>query len=229
MKEQLVKLGANPALVEIIYFGIDVNYFSPLKKSEEFRQKFINGSRNIIVTSNRQLAEVYRIDLLLTAVSELDLELQDQLVLLIASAGPQRDSLLQYAYDLKIGEFTRFLGRLSDEDMSTLVASSDLYVSTSPTDGGIASSVAEAMACEVPVITSDFGDNRHWVTESGAGLTFKVNSHSELKSNLEKLIPSRDLRISMGQLGREKIKIDNNSDVETEKLERFFQETLKIN
>ena len=43
---------------------------------------------------------------------------------------------------------------------------SDIYVSTSLSDGGLAASTAEAMACELPVIITNFGVNSKWISEN---------------------------------------------------------------
>mgnify|MGYP000604086966 CR=1 FL=1 len=89
-----------------------------------------------------------------------------------------------------------------------------IYVSTSPTDGGIASSVAEAMACEVPVIITRFGDNEKWVKEETAGLLFDSGDVEELIECLIKLASNPELRREVGKRGRKVILVENNSEIE---------------
>jgi len=223
MKEALVRFGAKPQLVELIYFGVDVNEFNSSKRSNLFRSKYLTEDRDILILSNRQLAQVYRIDVLLKAISLVEFKIKNRLVLLIASDGPERKSLQNLCNDLGIASFVHFLGRLSDEEMFKSVASADIYVSSSPTDGGIASSVAEAMASSIAVITTDFGDNPKWVSDTGAGLTYSENNELALRDAISKVALDELLRESMGERGRNKILRDNNAITETKKLDAIFK------
>jgi glycosyltransferase involved in cell wall biosynthesis len=61
---------------------------------------------------------------------------------------------------LNVDDFVQFLGRIPHEAMPDLLTQADIYVSTSLSDAGISASTAEAMACGLPVIVTDTGENR---------------------------------------------------------------------
>ena len=52
----------------------------------------------------------------------------------------------------------------------------DIYVSTALSDGGLAASIAEAMAFERLVIVSDNSDNKLWVKNKKNGFLFELQT-----------------------------------------------------
>ena len=52
----------------------------------------------------------------------------------------------------------------------------DIYVSTSLSDGGIASSTAEAMLCSRPVVITNAAENSNWVKDGSNGLVLNVSA-----------------------------------------------------
>ena len=63
----------------------------------------------------------------------------------------------------------KFIGRYQYENLPELINNHDIYISTSLSDAGIASSIAEAMACQKIVIISDSGENKSWISNSFNG------------------------------------------------------------
>ena len=102
--------------------------------------------------------------------------------------------------------------------MRKSVASCDIYVSTSPTDGGIAASVAEAMSSAIPVVITDFGDNAFWLKNQSAGLLFPANDENRLAAQIISLAKDIKLRKTLGEQARKIIKSDNNLIYETDKV-----------
>ncbi len=225
MRDLLLKFGANTDAVELIYFGTDVNRFNPLMRDSKLRKSWGILDDEILILSNRQLAEVYDIPTLLHAF-RLASQINEKLKLLIASGGPLRESLEELAIELNIHQKVTFAGRLSDEEFAAVTASADVYVSTSPTDGGIAASVAEAMSSEVPVIITRFGDNEQWVKQETAGLLFDARNAKELSQCLLKLAGNSNLRTALGQKGRQVILLENNSEIELMKILALYRKVL---
>ena len=222
MKDSLIDMGASESQIEIIYFGTDVEFFSPKLRDTDFKHRLGFPDSSVLVLSNRQLAEVYDIPTLFYAFSKA-FRLDVNLRLVIAGGGPLREFLENLAIDLSIEKYVQFTGRLSDADFAIATASADIYVSTSPTDGGIASSVAEAMACEVPVIITRFGDNEKWVKEETAGLLFDSGDVEELIECLIKLASNPELRREVGKRARKIILIENNSEIEFLKIIDLYE------
>ena len=227
MRDQLVFFGANPKSVRIIYFGTDIELFSPYKKSNIFWEQFGLSSQGIKVLSNRVLADMYDIETFIRA-AKIVADKLDDITFVIAGSGPQSNKLMTYAsHHGPLDGKLAFIGRLSDQDFTKATASCDIYVSTSPTDGGIAASVAEAMSSAVPVIVTDFGDNARWLRNQSAGYIFQIGDSVELATKIFSLVDDVNLRTSMGQKGREIISTENNSKIEIAKVILLYQLVLE--
>jgi glycosyltransferase involved in cell wall biosynthesis len=222
MKSALVDFGAKESSVELIYFGTNTRVFSPQIRSVLFRSKYGIQEDDCVVLSNRQLAAVYDIETLLRAVATIK-DRSLNLKLVIVGGGPEEASLKSKVEELNIGELTIFTGRLNDEDFAVATASCDIYVSTSPTDGGIAASVAEAMSCEAPVIITNFGDNGYWLRNQSAGLLFESGDHFRLASQIRLLATNPEKRHEMGKIGRSIILSENDSELETKKIIELYR------
>ena len=222
MKEALVKRGANPAHVSLIYFGTDVEYFNSNFRSQDLREHLGVGESTVMILSNRTLEAIYDISTLFRAIARLK-EFKLDLRFVIAGGGSMRTDFEELVSSLGIQDLVVFTGRVDDETFRNLVASTDIYVSTSPTDGGIAASVAEAMSCEKPVIVTNFGDNSHWLKNQTAGLLFNSGNDEELCEKILTLVKNPDLRSRMGKIGREIVVMDNNSKIEVKKVVDLFQ------
>jgi glycosyltransferase involved in cell wall biosynthesis len=225
MKNLLVNFGARESKVEIIYFGTDVNTFSPENRSLTFWNEFNLSQNTLKVLSNRVLANMYDIETLIRAskiVSAENLEID----FIVAGGGPQADTLKQYAIENGTSSGITFTGRLDNEDFATATSSCDIYVSTSPTDGGIAASVAEAMSAAVPVIITNFGDNVAWLKNETAGYLFEPGDEVQLARLIIKLSGNPKLRKTMGSIGRGIILVDNNSLLEIKKVISLYKQTI---
>ena len=80
----------------------------------------------------------------------------------IASDGPDASKLHALAHDLGLDDDVIFTGMLAQEDLLSLQAAADVFLSTSTYEGfGLA--VVEAMASGVPPVVSDVGGHRDLV------------------------------------------------------------------
>jgi glycosyltransferase involved in cell wall biosynthesis len=225
MKNELIKLGADTKKINLIYFGTDVEVFAPSKMDRSFWLKYGLDRDSIKVLSNRVLANMYDIETFIRACRIVQ-NSRGNVDFIVAGSGPQYDSLFEYAITNGPTKQITFTGRLNDNDFSVATASSDIYVSTSPTDGGIAASVAEAMSCEKPVVITNFGDNPEWLRNETAGYIFQAGDERQLASSIISLIDNPDLRRKMGVIGRNIIMEKNNSAIEVKKIVTLYNSLL---
>jgi glycosyltransferase involved in cell wall biosynthesis len=119
-------------------------------------------------------------------------------VVLIAGAGRLTRAMKFRASSLAVAGRTMFLGHLTRGELLDYVGASDVYVSTSRSDG-TSSSLLEAMALgAVPVVTSIPG-NLEWIEEGVDGFLFPVGSSVELSRKVKTLLESEGLRNGMGE------------------------------
>ncbi len=224
---RLTRLSAPADRVEIIYFGTDIEVFSPNLRTKNYREELNIPKDHVVVLSNRGLSEIYDVKTFIMAASHV-LRTKPDITFVVAGGGPLLEELKALSNQLGIASHVKFLGRLNDEEFNLATGNADIYVSTSTSDGGLAASVAEAMACEKPVIISEFGDNSDWLENGSAGLSFQIGNHLELASQIIKLASNEDLRVSMGKSGREIISRRNNSRVEVSKILKLYEKATSL-
>jgi glycosyltransferase involved in cell wall biosynthesis len=154
------------------------------------------------------------------------LKLNSEIDFIIVGGGPSTEKLKSYARELGIRQNLTFTGRLDDETFASATNSADIYVSTSPTDGGIAASVAEAMSAGVPVLITNFGDNPKWLRGESAGYLFEPGDDISLAQLILRLAADKELRESMGQVGRAVILSENNAQIETTKVINLYKRII---
>ncbi|NQZ77779.1 MAG: N-acetyl-alpha-D-glucosaminyl L-malate synthase BshA [Ekhidna sp.] len=135
--------------IEVIPNFIDLERFKKQPK-EHFKKAICpNGERLIVHTSN--FRKVKRVDDVLKVFCELRKVVPSKLLLI--GDGPERSRMENAAKEI-CTEDIRFLGKL--EAVEEVLSVSDLFLMTSEKESfGLAA--LEAMACEVPVISSNAG------------------------------------------------------------------------
>ena len=118
------------------------------------------------------------------------------------------------------------MGKIENDEIPSFLSISDIYVSTSLSDGGLASSTAEAMACELPIIITDFGENKKWIHQGKNGCIFPMKNHIELSKNIIELIDNKNIRKRIGHDARSTILKHFNYKIELNKLDKIYKEAL---
>lgn len=224
IREGIIRLGADPGKVKIIYFGTDTKKFKPMERDPVLGAKFsIDGS--FVVISLRNLEPIYDVETLIRSIP-LVLEKVQRVKFLIAGRGSQRETLERLAESLGVRGNVEFLGFISSEDLPRYLSLADVYVSTSLSDGGLAASTAEAMACGLPVIVTDFGDNRKWVTDGGNGFVIPTKSPELLARRIVDLLKNDEARKKFGAINRKIIQDRNDYHKEMQKMEGIYEELI---
>jgi N-acetyl-alpha-D-glucosaminyl L-malate synthase BshA len=136
--------------IKVIHNFIDLDRFNKQKKEHFKRAICPNGERLIAHTSN--FRKVKRIDDVVDIFYKINQETPSKL--LLVGDGPERRRIETRCQDLGIFEDVRFLGNM--EAIEEVLSISDLFLMPSEKESfGLAA--LEAMACEVPVVSSNAG------------------------------------------------------------------------
>lgn len=177
--------------IEVIPNFIDFSRFKKTNK-EHFRKAIAPNDEKIVVhTSN--FRKVKRIEDVITTFKLI----QDKVAakLLMIGDGPERQNMELLSKQTNISEHVRFLGK--QDAVEELLAVADLFLMPSESESfGLAA--LEAMACEVPVISSDAGGIPEVNIDGQTGFTLKVGDTEgmaekslQLLSNAEQLLMFR--------------------------------------
>ena len=227
MKDELINLGADPVKTEISFPGVNTEQFSPANKDEKVRQILGISSSSPMVMSTRGLSRVYDVETLIRA-APLVIKEFPLVKFVIAGDGSQRDYLQKLVQKLGIDDSTRFVGWVPHEEMPRYLASADVYVSTSFSDG-VPNSLLEAMASGSAPVVSDIAANRPWVKNRYNGILFPVRDYDALAARIAMLLRDDKMRIKYGGESR-KIAVDKaEHHQQMEKLEQMYQNLLGRN
>lgn len=191
LKEDTLALFKVDRDIRVIYNFIDFERFR--KTNKEHFKKIIapNGERIVAHTSN--FRKVKRVEDVVYIFQKIREKVPSKLLMI--GDGPERQHCEQLCRKIGISEDVRFLGK--QDAIEELLAICDLFVIPSESESfGLAA--LEAMACEVPVISSNSGGlpevNVHGVTGflSDAGNVAEMAAHAiELLQNEEMLAQFR--------------------------------------
>ncbi len=224
--ETMTALGAAQAKIRVIYFGVDTKRFCPAPQNDALRARLGIAPHCPVVISLRSLNPIYDIESLVRA-APLVLEKVPDARFIIAGNGALRTQLEQLASTLGIAEQLKFVGAIPNHELPDYLTLSDVYVSTSLSDGGLAASTAEAMACALPVVITDFGDNRQWVAEGKGGFLVPLRNPAILADKIVYLLESAAIRRVFGAFNRQVILERNDYYTEMAKVERIYQALLE--
>jgi len=222
MREAMTKLGADSQKINIIYFGIDTQKFSPKQRSEKLREE-LGISNSPMIISLRNLEPIYDIESLVKSVP---LVLKDipEAKFVIAGRGSREAELKRLAKSIGVLDSIMFIGMIPNDELPQYLTSADIYVSTSLSDAGLAASTGEAMACGLPVIITDFGVNREWVEDGKNGFIIPLKNPKALAEKIITLLGNEDLRTKFGKKNRKIIEERLNYYIEMEKMEKLYKE-----
>ena len=83
-------------------------------------------------------------------------------------AGDMRAALGAQVAQLGLSEHVRFMGQIAPQDLAGILSAADVFVLATANEGW-ANVFLEAMACGLPVVTTDVGGNREVVCSAEVG------------------------------------------------------------
>lgn len=136
--------------IQVIYNFIDFERFRKIDKTHFKKAIAPHGEKILIHTSN--FRKVKRVDDVIHIFQKIQETIPGKLLLI--GDGPERQKMEELCRKIKIVDHVRFLGK--QDAVEELLAISDLFLIPSENESfGLAA--LEAMACNVPVISSDAG------------------------------------------------------------------------
>ncbi|WP_268123119.1 N-acetyl-alpha-D-glucosaminyl L-malate synthase BshA [Roseivirga pacifica] len=162
--------------IKVIPNFIDLEKFQRLRKDHFKTAICPNGEKLIVHTSN--FRKVKRVDDVVRIFNEVAKTVPARL--LLVGDGPERGHIESLCRELGIYDEVRFLGKL--EAVEEVLSVADLFVMPSEKESfGLAA--LEAMACQVPVISSNAGGIPELNIDSVTGYTSKIGDIEEMTQN----------------------------------------------
>lgn len=207
--------------IEVIPFGIDLGSFIPQKAESLFDKS------DIVIGTVKHLEDIYGIEYILKAFEILKKRHSTlPLKLLIVGGGALEQNLKKMAKELGIGKDTVFTGHVSYSEVPRYHNMISIFVSVSNSESfGV--SVIEASACEKPVVVSNVGGLPEVVEDEVTGMIIPPRSPEKTAEAIEKLVLDENLRVMMGENGRQRVKKLYDLDSNVKQMINVYERTLQ--
>ena len=188
-----------PAIV--IPLGINLSEYRQLPEKGCFRSKYPDLDNKLLILFLGRISIVKGFDLLTKAFA---MVVQAHPNARLVIAGPEDpgygSQVRRWLKDYGVFDKSIFTGMIRGKDKLAVLVDSDLFVLPSYSENfGVA--LVEAMACGLPVITTDKVNIWRKVDSAKAGEIISCNSE-ELKNSINNLIDHPELRKKMGKNGK---------------------------
>lgn len=218
LKEAAIKLGTDEGKISVIPTGVDMEKFKPMDK-QALRSE-LGLPDGFLMLAAGSLLRVKRVDRLIKICQKLNHDSECNLI--ITSDGPERENLNSLIKSLKVKN-VRFTGEIPDKDVPRYMAAADVLVLASESEG-LPTCVQEAMACGIPVVTSDVGGLPEIVHDGFNG--YLTHSENEMEERLRLLMASPELVVTLGANALEFARQNLSLDMVTKKTEEVYASVL---
>jgi glycosyltransferase involved in cell wall biosynthesis len=155
-----------------------------------------------IVIAIGRLVRQKRFDILIEALSNVLTEIDARLIIL--GDGPDRELLERLVEDLGIPDKVSFEG--FQINPYKFLSKAAVFVLSSQREG-LPMVILEAIACGIPVVSTDCPSGPREILENGrCGLLVPVNDVNAIANGIKKLLNDKNLRKEFSTLGRERAK-----------------------
>jgi len=192
--------------IEIIGQGIDINRFKSPSN--------IKNRKTITILTIGRISRIKKLETLLKAISILKKRRPDfpQISLLIIGKEltiedcKYKKELEKLIQNMGIAQDVLFAGAVPFKEIEKTYLECDIFVNTSKTNS-VDKVVLEAMACEIPVLTSNIAFKEIFTSEQEKICMFPENDPNALSNKLEEFVlKSREERKRIGESLRDTIK-----------------------
>ena len=214
LRDIVDQFGVAPARLKLIYNGIDTEIFAP--------QPQIEPDPFQIMTTASADQPLKGLRFLLQALALLREQYPDLKLLVVGrlQSGGATEKLLE---ELDLASSVRFVSGISNREMVEHYAASGMVVCPSLYEG-FGLPAGEAMACGVPVISSDGGALPEVVGD--AGIVVPAGDGGALARAIERVLSDDTLRETLGAAGRRRIEDQFSWRVAAGHLVSYYREIM---
>jgi len=224
VKKRIVEnYGHNSNKIIVFPWGIDLNVFNP--DNNNIPENLLEWRENFIVICTRQHKEVYGIDYLIESIPFVVKENRNVRFLFIGD-GPLTNTYINQVKRLNVENYTKFIGRVKNENLPLYLNNSHIYVSPSLSDGS-SLCLMEALACGLPVVVTNIEANHEWVKENINGILVAPKNTEDLVNAIVKLSKDKGLCSSIIKRNLQIAKDRANWNINFSKLEKIYQQLGK--
>jgi glycosyltransferase involved in cell wall biosynthesis len=215
LDEHLAKKGTAVPILPL-YLGIDLTVFHPMSEVEKKWDIAFMG----------RLEEMKAVDLFPEMLMYLKKDHPD-LQMLMTGEGSLKEKLRSDFNRVEVSNMIDYLGVVEIKEVPILINQSRIFIYPSREEP-FGLSILEAMACGVPVITTNVYGPKEIVTEGVDGLTVDPDDVGALARAIGTLLDDETLRNKIGMNGRATVEKRFDINFHLESLIDIYQDLLKV-
>jgi len=185
LKQYMVSLGANADKICVIGNGIDVVKFYPLATAVARTELKLPADAKVLVSVGA-LVDRKGFHRVIEILPALIAKVPEFVYLIVGGDSPEgniKQRLENQVKTLKLEDHVRFLGAYPSEQLKVPLSAADLFVLATANEGW-ANVFLEAMACGLPVITTEVGGNKEVVNNPALGTVVPFGDSAALLAAL---------------------------------------------
>ena len=170
LKKLAVEHGADPAHIEVVGNGVDIERFKPVDRQTARAALRIEPHAKVLISVGGLVPRkgFHRV---IEVLPELRIAHPDLKFLIVGGPSPEgnnRPQLERQVDELGLKDCVIFLGPVKPDQLPALLSAADVFVLATSNEGW-ANVFLEAMACGLPVVTTDVGGNREVINDDSLG------------------------------------------------------------
>ncbi len=167
--------------IEVVNNGIDVSIFKPVEKEDGSITRIISVGSLYWIKNQMMMIDVVH-----------DIHQNNKNIeLTLIGDGEDREKLQNRIVELGDESFIKLLGK--KQNVQDFLQNSDIYISASKTEG-LPLSIAEAMACGLPIVATKAGGVVDLVKDKENGYLVDIDDEKRFKDKLNYLIDNKDIQ-----------------------------------
>jgi len=185
LRELAIELGTPEAKTRVMPNGVDTDKFTPVPKDQARKQLNLPTKVPVLISVGA-LVERKGFHRVLEILPALRGRFPHLHYLIVGGPSPEGDwsaRLHEQAQALGVGDAVRFVGALPPDELKVPLSAADVFVLSTRNEGW-ANVFLEAMACGLPVVTTDVGGNREVVSRSELGMIVPFADPDSLQAAL---------------------------------------------
>ncbi|MFW9805586.1 MAG: glycosyltransferase family 4 protein, partial [Candidatus Thorarchaeota archaeon] len=192
LRRYLKEKGKNVPVITL-YLGVNLSVFCPQPKATKKWDVAFLG----------RLESMKAVDLFPKMLALLKSEFP-KLKFLLTGEGSLKNQILNGFEEEDVSDMVEYLGVVETEKVPNLINQSRVFIYPSREEP-FGLSILEALACEIPVVTTNVFGPSEIVTNNVDGLTIPPDNVKELVNAIGTLLRSEDLRLKIGRRAKQTV------------------------
>lgn len=189
LRQWAVTAGAEPRQTEVVGNGVDTGRFRPVPRAHARAALGLSETAPVLITVGglTERKGFHRVLECLPALRERWPDLQYLIVGGPSAEGDWRERLATQVRELGLTDSVHFLGTVAPDALRIPLSAADVFVLATRNEGW-ANVLLEALACGVPVVTTDVGGNREVISDPALGRIVPFGDSGALREAINRAL-----------------------------------------